>query len=409
MAGPSPSRRPLYALYAANTVSMTGNVMALVAIPWFVLVTTASPARTGLVAVFTVLPSVLAGFLGGTLVDRLGFRTMSIASDVASGLTMAAIPLLHATTGIELWQLLVLVFLGALLDGPGTTARSAILPDLAKPAAMPLERATAINQGISRGATMAGAPLAGLLIALFSATTVLWINAATFAFSAVAVAVAVPRPPAPEREEAGYFTELADGLRYLARDRLVRLVVGVVMITNFLDGPLFAVYFPVYAREELDSSVALGLMIGTFGAFALAGTLLYGAVGERLPRRPTFVVPFIVVGLAFLIIATLPPLWLALIVLAVAGLAAGPINPLITTVAYERIPADKRGRVLGTTTAGAYVAIPAGMLLAGYLVEWLGLGTTLALAAVAYLALSLSLIANPGLEAFDERVEPHTP
>ena len=174
------NRRPLYALYAANGVSVTGNIVALVAIPWFVLVTTGSASKTGIVAFFTVLPTVLASFFGGALVDRVGFRSMSVVSDVASGATMALIPLIHGLIGIEFYQLIILVFLGALLDAPGTTARRSILPNLADEAAMELERATSINESIQRGSGMAGAPLAGVLIALFSAPTVLWINAGSF-------------------------------------------------------------------------------------------------------------------------------------------------------------------------------------------------------------------------------------
>src|SRR5262245_39851577 len=55
---------------------------------------------------------------------------MSIVADLASAAAVAAIPLLHATVGLELWELLLLVFLGALLDAPGATARVSLFPDL---------------------------------------------------------------------------------------------------------------------------------------------------------------------------------------------------------------------------------------------------------------------------------------
>ena len=108
-------RRPLYALFVADSISLVGNVVAQLAIPWFVLVTTGSPTYTGLAVFFNFLPVVLAGLFGGVVVDRLGFRTTSVGADLASAAAVAAIPLLHATVGIELWQLLALVFVGALL------------------------------------------------------------------------------------------------------------------------------------------------------------------------------------------------------------------------------------------------------------------------------------------------------
>lgn len=127
---------PLYSLFAANAISLVGNVFTTIAIPWFVLQTTGSATKTGITGFFNILPVVLAGFLGGTIVDRLGYKRTSVISDLASGVTTALVPLLYFTIGMEFWQLMVLVFLGAFLDTPGSTARAALLPELAEQAQM---------------------------------------------------------------------------------------------------------------------------------------------------------------------------------------------------------------------------------------------------------------------------------
>ena len=149
-------RAPLYSLLAANAVSMSGNVAALVAIPWFVLQTTGSPARTGLVAAAGLVPVVVSGFVGGALVDRLGYRRASVVADVTSCAAVAAIPLLHVTIGLEFWQLVVLVFVGGLLDAPGVTARASLLPDVAADARWSLERVTGVSAVVERASRLAG-------------------------------------------------------------------------------------------------------------------------------------------------------------------------------------------------------------------------------------------------------------
>ena len=125
---------PLYSLFLANAISLVGNVFSLIAIPWFVLQTTGSATQTGITGFFTILPVVLAGFFGGTLIDRLGYKRTSIIADLASCVTTALIPILYITIGLEFWQLIILVLLGALLDAPGGTARAALLPELAEQA-----------------------------------------------------------------------------------------------------------------------------------------------------------------------------------------------------------------------------------------------------------------------------------
>ena len=113
-------RTPIFALLGANAVSQVGNMMIMVAIPWFILETTGSAARTGLAAAAIGVGAVLAAVLGGPLVDQLGFKRASVLADLASGATVAAIPLLYLAGLLPFWQFLVLVCLVSSLNAPGT-------------------------------------------------------------------------------------------------------------------------------------------------------------------------------------------------------------------------------------------------------------------------------------------------
>jgi MFS family permease len=208
MTSPAPGLRdrvPIYALLAANSVPVVGNAMTAMAVPWFVLLTTGSAALTGITGAVIALGSVLAAFFGGPVVDRLGFKKTSVVSDLMSGLTVALFPLLHSAVGLAFWQLLALVFLGSVFDAPGMSARDALMPELAGLAGMPIERANSFDTAIPRLAQFLGPPLAGLLIVALGATGVLWLDAATFAFSAALVAAAVPASAAraARNDEAG--------------------------------------------------------------------------------------------------------------------------------------------------------------------------------------------------------------
>ena len=70
-------RRPLYALLTANAISLAGNQITLLAIPWYVLASGGSASDVGLVGVFTFLPTIIATFFGGGLVDRIARKRMS--------------------------------------------------------------------------------------------------------------------------------------------------------------------------------------------------------------------------------------------------------------------------------------------------------------------------------------------
>ena len=384
---------------------MSGNVATLVAIPWFVLQTTGSAARTGVVAAAGLVPIVVSGFIGGALVDRLGYRRSSVVADLASAGAVAAIPLLHLTIGIEFWQLVVLVFLGGLLDAPGVTARASLLPDVAAAAGWSLERASGASAVVERASRLVGAPLAGVLIALVGATSVLWIDAASFLVSAGLVVGGVPRRPRPAAapgEPAGYVDELREGFAFLHGDRTLFALVAVLTLTNLLDS-VSMVALPVYARQVYGSAVSLGLMMAIVGAGSVIGALAFSAVGDRVSRRRVFTWGFAGVTIWYPVAALFPPLGAMLAGLGISGLSSGPLNPVIDTVFFERVPDGMRGRVFGVVQASAWLAMPLGVLVAGPAIEAFGLRPTLLVTGALYACVVVAAMFLPALRGMDER------
>ncbi|WP_329132396.1 MFS transporter [Streptomyces sp. NBC_01476] len=410
-------RRPLGVLLAANVVSITGSMLTLVAVPWFVLDTTGSPARAGLVAFAGTLPVVIAALLGGPLIDRLGFTLTSVVSDAVCAVATAAVPLLHMAGGLSYGWLLALVAVNGLFHAPGETAREVLMPRLADRAGTTIQRASSAYEGASRGARMLGAPLAGVLIAAIGAADVLLLDAVSFAVSALLIGFGVHHG-GRERAEgvsrrrptfAGYRAELREGYAYLVAARLLFAVVLMVMVTNALDQAWSAVLLPVDARENLGGSVSVGVISGTFGAAALAGSLLYGVfgVGHRLPQRGLFIGAFIVCGFPRTAVAALVPgLTPIVVTCAVCGLAAGVLNPIIGTEMVRLVPERLRSRVFGAVSSGVLVAVPMGGLLGGYLVQYAGLTAAMAAVSVTYLLTTLSPLVLPAFRRWETAAEP---
>ena len=398
------SRGPLVALLSAHAISLTGNMITLIALPLYVLDTTGSASLTGVAAFFAIMPVVIGGLFGGVLVDRFGYRRASVVSDLVGAVTIVAVPIVALTVGLPFWALLALIFATGLFDTPGQTARSALLPELAERAGVPLERAVGTFEALERGARLVGGPVAGLLVAVLGPVNTLVVDAGTFVTSALLVAWIVPRsvdivrsPDAASQPARGYWAEFREGLAFLWRQPLLRAIAVLLFVTNFFDAAWSMVILPVFADRNLGGAVALGLLVAAMGGGALVGSLMFGVVGHRLPRRALFVASFLLCGgPRMLVFASDPPLWACLATVAVAGLAAGSINPLIGTVALERIPAGMRARVRGSMGAGAWAAMPIGALAAGVVVEQLGLTTTLVVLGCAYMLVVLSpLLGGP--------------
>lgn len=382
---------PLLALVAANAVSLLGNTVAAVAIPWFVLVTTGSAARTGVAAFCTTAPLALGAFFGGTVADRLGARATSVCSDLASGAAITGIPLLHALGALEFWQLLAFGFLGALFDAPGQAAREALLPELAERAGVSLERANSLWTTTEHSGYVAGAPLAGLLIVLAGAPAALWLDAVSFAVSALLVAIAVPAVSIETAEER-YLAGLRRGIRFVAGDAALRTFLLLSTVGNFLIAPLAPVLLPVYAREELGGAGSLGVLIGLYGAGGLLGAIGYGVVAGRLTPRAAFTAVWLAYAPACLLLVALPPVAVVGAALLAIGTLAGAHAPIEQRLRQERTPPELRGRVFAGFMAAYAAVVPPALLVAGIAVEAVGLRAVLAALALGNALLTVAAI-----------------
>ena len=181
-------------------------------------------------------------------------------------------------------------------------------------------------------------------------------------------------------------------------------VVTALMLANFLDAGFVLVFAPVFSERVYRAetgSIQLGLMQGTFGAGALVGSILMGMVGRRLSRRWLLSGGLAIIALRWFLLAIAPPFWVLISVLALISLAAGPINPILSTIVYERTPSELRARILGTARAGMWAAMPIGVLVAGGILEVVPLEVGLVVFGVAYWVGAVGL----GVRLRDREVE----
>ena len=391
----------------------------MIALPWLVLVTTGSPAKTGLVGFAEMAPYVLAQALGGPLTDRLGARRVSITADLLSAATLALVPILHAADHLQFGVLLALVALTGLTRGPGDGAKETLLPGIAEMVGAPMERVMGAADGINRLASVVGPLAAAGLIVWIGPAAALAFDAGSFLVCAALVGLGVPRgelpvhpsvvvvAEEPPETEDSYLEQLRAGAGFLRRDGLLRAIVVMVALTNLLDQAASVVLLPVWARDTGGGVGALGVVGASLASAAVVGSIAAAAYGHRLPRRLAFTVAFMIGGAPrFLILAVHAPLWLVATVYAVAGLGIGLINPILGAVEVERIPRLMRGRVLALIGSLAWALIPFGGLLGGALVEGVGLEVSLVLVAVAYFLATTLPALRPEWREMDARRRP---
>lgn len=385
----------------ADALSLLGNSVAFVALPWLILVRTGDPATAGLVAAASGLPMLVAAVAGGLLVDRVGRRRTSVGADVASAVCVAALPVVDAVSGLTVAWFVVLGVAGALADVPGMTAREALAPDVAQAAGVPLERVAGLREGVGGVVLMIGPAVAGGLLVLLEPTTVLWVTAACSALAALVTAT-LPAGVGGSAPRSGRSAraDLVDGFRVLRDDRVLTTLTLLSTACLFVLGPLQGLVLPVHL-VGLGSPGSLGLVVTFLALGGVAGGVAYSVWGRRLSRRGVFVAAQVTTAAGIVGIALLPPTPLLFAAAALAGLGSGPLGALVVVLVGERVPDAARGRVLGLQNAAAFTAVPVGLAGAGLLVAWIGLRPTGMLVAGAWVTVTLVALAVPALRRLD--------
>ncbi|MGV8858679.1 MFS transporter [Rhodoglobus sp.] len=353
--------------------STLGNSIAAVALPLIILQTTGSAIGAGTVAAATVIPALAGGVLMGVVIDRVNRRTSSIVTDVISGLSIAALPLIDLFTDLNIGWFVVFGAVGALGDIPGITARETLLPAVVRTSPLSPERLIGLRESLGAAAIVIGPAAAGVLTSVLGGSTVLWITAG-FSLAAAAVTLliphrdgAVPRDPHPAR--GNVLSEFSEGLSALFGNRFLVMLLIMTFVAGMVTSSFQGLILPVYFTA-IEAPALLGLVLSALALGLLLGSAVYAVVAKPGRGRRAWLTGGLsgaAIGIALM--ASLANVSIVVIGAFVTGLASGLFTSLAGVLMLERIPDRVRGRVMSVQNAAVTVAPSIGIVIASILTE----------------------------------------
>jgi MFS family permease len=388
-------------LWLGQTVSQFGSHITGAALPFVAFLTLgATPVQLGILGAMGSLPILLFGLVAGVWVDRLRRRPILIGADLGRALILGTIPLAAVLGALRIELLYVVAALVGILTVFFDVAYATILPSL-----VPRRQLVEANSKLGSSSALAeigGPSLAGFLVQLISAPFAILIDAVSFLVSAAGIGLIrtaePPPPPRGERQHLG--RDIAEGLRLVAGQPILRALAGSAATSTFF-GNFIGVLYSIYCVQELGIPPALvGIMIGLGGVGAFFGTLVTGSVTRRLGVGRSIIgaILFATVINAAIPLAWGPPLLVAGILMAtqVIGDIAWPVHSINEQSLRQALVPD---RLLGRANASMQFLIggvaPLGALLGGWLGETIGMRPTLGIAIGGLLLSTLWLIFSP--------------
>jgi len=369
--------RSYLALLSSQVISMLGTQFSNVALPWFVLSTTGSPAKMSFVILAFTLPLALFGIPAGALVDRFNKKRLMIFCDLVRGVFMLAIPLLENLGLLEFWMILLAGFLGGILTTPYLSARMALIPVLVGEETEDLTRANTALQVGTQLTIIMGPALAGILINVLGNVNVLFLDAASFIIAGIIIAFGVRYTTNGQQSapSSDWIAEVRAGLGFMWNHQIIRTIILIgAFVTLGIQVTVSAV-LPVFVKDVLHAEAdQLGWLLSVGGVGSLVGMVAYGAFIKRLPWSSEQTVARFLIGLVlpFWLLPLAPGFLSAFIGLGISFVFAAPIFVIIQTILQTATPVDLRGRVFAAFNALWQLVTPLGLLFAGPLLEGFG-------------------------------------
>ena len=345
---------------------MLGNQLTTVAIPFQVFSMTHSSLQVGLVSLAQLVPLVVGSLIGGTLGDVMDRRRLMIISSALSALAAAGLMANALLPHPSLVAIYLISALAAGLLGLASPARTAAIPRMVRPEL--LVAAYSFNQIVIQVATIVGPAIAGILIATVGLPWTFGLDAASFGGLLVTSLLLRPLPPQHGGQTAGLRSILA-GMSYL-RGRQALQGIYLIDLNAMIFGMPRALFPALAAGLFHVGPQGLGLLYAAPGIGALVGASTTGWA-ERVERRGRAVVVAVIIwGAAVAVMGAVPWLWVALVLLAIAGWADVISAVLRNTILQTSIPDAMRSRLssfqmavvqggprLGDAEAGAVAAV----------------------------------------------------
>jgi MFS family permease len=358
-------------------VATVGGFMQSTAQGWLVLEITNSPGLLGVVAAAAGLPTLFLAAVAGVLADRLDRRRLLVATNLAGSLFAATLALLTTLNAVQYWQVLVL----ALLNGVALTvqmpANQAVVSTIVDRTS--IGNAVALNSAQYNLARILAPAVAGIAIAAGGLAIGFWVNAvALFLVAVLLSGLAIPGPRVLDRVQAALWRDLNDGLRYVAANRVLAIVVVLpaipaLFVLNYLT------FIPVYARDILDTGpIGLGLLTGSIGIGALAGALSLATLRPSGGSGRLMLAGLGVVAVGLTSFALSRSLPLSMVSLAVMGAFQVTYYSTTNTLIQVLSPARLRGRILSLYVLTSIGLIPIANLVGGAIAERTGVPAVLA-------------------------------
>ena len=355
--------------FMGNIISLIGFGLNLIAVSWMVLEKTGSEYALGKILAAATMPGLILAVFAGVIIDKVNRKWLLVFLDIFRMFVVIGFLYVLSYNQFQitfLYPVALMMGLGNSLFWPTAQAFVQELVDKEE-----YFNANKLLSASYQVGSIFGAGVGGFIVHIYSPLIALWINAFTYAISAILISLAPFERENFQTFEKKLFNSILKGFSYL-KTRMDILILGVTTILSDVAiwGSMSVLTIAISKEIFQKGSLGYGIMDGLYGIGALPSTIVVGYLVSRLGNAHYLLICYIVASIMCLITPIMPNIYLAGIVYLVIGLHNNAARIIVRTIIMENIPNNIMGRV--QTIFGVYTRtmVILSSLYAGWLIEY---------------------------------------
>lgn len=391
-------KRDVAIFLSGQTVSLFGSMLVQYAVFWHLTLTTKSGLVMAIAAIVGFLPQAFVSVFGGVWADRLNRKRLIIAADAGIAVSTLLLALIMLSGFDELWLIFVVLGIRSVGAGIQMPAVSALIPQIVP--SEHLMRVNGVYGSIQSAMALLAPAAAGAIYAFASLTAIFFVDVVTAVIGiALLAALAVPTLRAAD-ERPGYFTDLRDGVRYVAGNRTVRWLLTLFAVVFLLAVAPSNLTPLMLVRSFGDEVWMLTVLEICFSVGMIAGGIVIAAWGGMKNRIVMLAGASLLFGVLAIALGLSPNVWIFFGFMAIVGLAVPFFSTPSFTLLQETVEPERHGRVFGFVGIVMALAMPIGMSVLGPLADVIAVETLLvATGIVLFVAVTAAFLLPAGREA----------
>ena len=356
----------------SQSVSQLGSAMTSFALILWAYTQNGSAMTVSLMSFFNYVPYIIVSLFAGTFVDNHSKKAVMLISDSIAAVCSVAVLVLSIGNGLQIYHIYIVNFVIGFMNafqGPASAVAVGKIVPKEK-----LAQVSGMNSFSGNLIAVMSPVLAASLFAIGGLKILLFIDFVSFlvAFFVLLLVITIPENIQEKAVEQSMFEGCSEGYRYLRDNRGIFTIIITMALLNFFSRLTYEnILSPMILARSGNDSIALGIVNALMGIGGIAGGLIV-ATGRFSKNNIKMI--YVSAILSFLLGDVMMGAGRNVVFWAVAGFAASFPIPFINAgqnvILYKNVPEQIQGRVFAVRNAIQFSTIPLGILLGGFLADY---------------------------------------